>query len=534
MTIGSGSAESDDEFLFDCFVTYPALDQCLRMQSPGRILAGRTGAGKTAILRYIQNEAEHSVELDPSEMSMSYVSNSDALRFLSVIGADLDLLFQVLWKHVLCIEFIRMRWRVENETKSRSVFSRLVERFARDERKRRSIQYLKDWEGKFWITIDQNIKEITEVVENRLKAEFGSEIERFKANGEYETSLSSERKSELVARSRSIINADQLSELHGIIDILGENSADDPMQKFYILIDRLDESWVDSSIRFKLIRALIASLKTFSRIRNLKVLISLRADILERVVQETHDTTFQREKFEDYFVKLKWSKNDLRQLVEKRINFMFTRQYTGAKIGFDDLFTSKIGGKEPFDYILERTLMRPRDIIAFVNECIAASDGQYEISATHLRRAEAEFARKRRDALEQEWRSAFPTLGRALSFAAGKRRSSAPIRELCEDGALDDLALNICSSEKVDFDPVYDAAQEYCNAPSASPTQLLKVVIPVLYRSGAVGVKLYTGDRFLYSHIDDPLISADLIDLDTRIRIHPMLHGAFRLQEDTG
>jgi hypothetical protein len=62
---------------------------------------------KTAILKYIHSKSEHSVEIDPSEMAMSYVSNSDALNFLHAIGADLDLLFQALWKHVLCTEFRR-------------------------------------------------------------------------------------------------------------------------------------------------------------------------------------------------------------------------------------------------------------------------------------------------------------------------------------------------------------------------------------------------------------------------------------------
>ncbi len=55
-------------------------------------------------------------------MSLSYVSNSDVLSFLHIIGADLDLMFQVLWRHVLCIEFIRMRFGVKDESTSRGAF----------------------------------------------------------------------------------------------------------------------------------------------------------------------------------------------------------------------------------------------------------------------------------------------------------------------------------------------------------------------------------------------------------------------------
>src|SRR5262245_46053750 len=109
MTIGSVAAETDDEFLFDCFVHYPPVDICFNVHSPGMVVDGRTGAGKTAILRFVSSRSEHAVEVNPAEMAMDFVSNSDALNFLHAIGADLDLLFQVLWKHVLCIEFIRLR-----------------------------------------------------------------------------------------------------------------------------------------------------------------------------------------------------------------------------------------------------------------------------------------------------------------------------------------------------------------------------------------------------------------------------------------
>lgn len=186
---------------------------------------------------------EESVEIDPAEMAMGYVSNSDVLRFVQTIGGDLDLLFQVLWKHVLCLEFIRMRWHVETEKKSRNIFTRITERFARDDRKRRAIQYLRDWEGKFWITMDQNIKEITESYELKLKLEFGPELDRFKTGGQYDRRMSTEKKSELVARSRKIISGEHLQELHGVIDMLSNQATSDRTDHF-ILIDKLDECWV--------------------------------------------------------------------------------------------------------------------------------------------------------------------------------------------------------------------------------------------------------------------------------------------------
>jgi Cdc6-like AAA superfamily ATPase len=148
MSIGTNAAEFDDDFLLPCFVQYPPVDLCMNVSSRGMVVDGRTGSGKTAILRYIAAQTAHSVTIDPTEMAMSYVTNSDVLRFLQLIGADLDLTFQVLWKHVLCIEFIRLRYNVESEASSKSVFSTIFEAFSGDDRKKRSINYLRNWEGK--------------------------------------------------------------------------------------------------------------------------------------------------------------------------------------------------------------------------------------------------------------------------------------------------------------------------------------------------------------------------------------------------
>lgn len=529
--IGTGNAESDDEFLFDCFVEYPPVDACRRRGSPIMVVAGRTGAGKTAILRYLENTSEHVTSIDPFEMSMSYVSNSDALRFLNAIGADLDLLFQVLWKHVLCIEFIRLRWDVDSADKSKNIFQRICDKFSREDRRKKAVEYLRNWQGKFWITMDQNIKELTESVEQKLHAEFGSEIDKFKAGGQYDKRLSRERKSEIVARTRKIISSEQLSELHGVIDMLSTDEYGDGMKMFYIMIDRLDEKWVDDSVRFRMIKGLLESLRTFRKIHNLKVVAALRSDVIERVVQETADVSFQREKFEDLMVKLLWSKADLKLLVDKRLNSLFKRQYTGHPIGYVDVFPASVGAKPSFDWMIERTLMRPRDIIAFVNEAIDAADGHTEISVSALRKAEVEFARKRRDALVQEWMSAYPLLSDMLDLVTSKRKSGVDVVEIVD--RVDDFCLNCLSKHKIAFDPVHDLCQSYVDASKSTAFQVLCEILAILYRTGAIGLKLTPQDRFVFAHQDQPLLSPQLINAESKIRLHPMLQAAYNLQERT-
>lgn len=532
MSIGTNAAEMDDDFLLPCFVHYPPVDLCLNVASRGMVVEGRTGSGKTAILKYIDAKTTNSVTIDPTEMAMSYVTNSDVLRFLQAIGADLDLTFQVLWKHVLCIEFIRLRYNVQSETTSKSVFGSIFDRFSRDDRKKRSVTYLKNWEGKFWITMDQNIKELTEKVENEVKAEVGAEVEKFKLGGQYEKRLSSDKKSEIVARIRKIIHADQLAELAGVIDILAELEREDKKHfdetKYYIMIDRLDENWVDVSIRFKLIRALIETLKSFRRITDLKILVALRSDVLERVIQETADISFQREKLDDYFIRLKWDKSLLKQLIDTRIQTLFKQRYTQNAIHFADVFPYNVGNVDPFEYMIERTLMRPRDIIAFVNQCLKTAEGTYEVTGQTIRKAEIEFSRIRRDALEQEWQSAFPTIERLLDFIGKKQKPVIGLSEFVDGNELDELALAIDSDASLSEDPLHVAAKNYCASSKPDHYDLLRVLVGTLYRVGAVGVKLRNGNRYLYSHNDEPILSIAQITEDTRIRIHPMLWGSYR------
>ncbi|HUE80024.1 MAG TPA: DNA repair ATPase [Sphingomicrobium sp.] len=527
--IGSGNAENDDEFLFDCFVDYPPVEECMRMTSPRMIVAGRTGEGKTAILRHIEQASEHSAFIDPAEMSMSYVSNSDALRFLTVIGADLDLLFQVLWKHVLCIEFIRLRWSVDSTQKSKNIFARISEKFSRDERRKKAVSYLQEWQGKFWITMDQNIKEITEAYETKLNAEMGAEISKFKAGGQYEKRLSTEKKSELVARSRKIINADQLSELHGIIDMLSVSDGDQ-MKSFYLMIDRLDERWVDETVRFKLIKALIESLKNFRKIQNLKILVALRLDVFERVVQETTDIAFQREKFEDNMIRLVWSKSQIKELVDRRIESLFKRKYTSGAVRFEDVFPTKIANKDAFDWMTERTLMRPRDMIAFVNEALDSAAGQSTVSNASLRKAEGEFARKRRDALIQEWKSAHPALEKMLNIFTLHKKLMLEFQELLCDEDVEAIAVDL-SDPAFAGDPVAAECQVFMTSKGADATVFMQMLVATLYRSGSVGLKLNTSEPYVYSHLNQPLVSRHLIRPNTKIRLHPMLHAAYHLYE---
>gem|GEM_PF-4132732 len=75
-SIGAIGAETDDEFLFSCFLDHPSLSVIGDMENSKLFLSGRTGSGKTAILRMLKKREEHTVEIDLHGMAMDYVTNS--------------------------------------------------------------------------------------------------------------------------------------------------------------------------------------------------------------------------------------------------------------------------------------------------------------------------------------------------------------------------------------------------------------------------------------------------------------------------
>ena len=99
---------------------------------------------------------------------------------------------------------------------------------------------------------------------------------------------------------------------------------------------------------------------------------------------------------------MRWSKGDLEELIDERVRYVSKRNDSGLA-SVDDLLphTNSTRGCA-FDYILERTLMRPRDTISFINECLSLSSGQGRLTWGDITRAEKSYSEKRLLALRDE------------------------------------------------------------------------------------------------------------------------------------
>ena len=265
--IGFADAEDDTEFLNECYIDVGHVQQALNTEDAGSILLGRTGAGKTAAIIHITAVEENVIRLSPEDLSLNFISNSNILSFVHSLGVNLDLFFQLLWRHVLCVELLNHHYSVKRRRDFDGAISSLKELIGKNPAKRLALDYLETWGTSFWEESQKRIKEIVEGFENELEAAVNLSALGVPVNAQGSAKITGQQRSEIVSQARRVVDEVQIRKLSSLMDIMAEDIFNNKQEKYYIVIDRLDENWVDDSLRYKLIRALIESIKTFRKIR---------------------------------------------------------------------------------------------------------------------------------------------------------------------------------------------------------------------------------------------------------------------------
>ncbi len=386
-TIGAPDAQQDQEFLSTCFVDTGQIDVLRNCADARRIIVGRTGSGKTALIRRLQDVADNVIVLPPEQLAINHIANSNILQFVFSLGVKIDIFFRLLWRHVLIVELIRRHSALDSELSTKNLFDKLRDRFdtKRQSNLKRVLDYMKIYGDRFWEDTDHRIKEVTQKVEQDIKASLSSGATFPVTFGiDAAKSLSAEQKSEIVQRAQVVVNQIQVRELAEMIGLLDE-ILDDPQQQFYVVIDRLDEDWADDRLRYSLIRALLETVREFHKVRHAKIIVGLRLDLVDRVFSHTRDAGFQEEKYEGDIVRLHWSRENLVAVLDRRVEHLVRRSYTSARVTHLDVMPKRVSGEKVTDFMLERTLMHPRDVIHFFNACIQYADGNPQISDTMSR-----------------------------------------------------------------------------------------------------------------------------------------------------
>jgi hypothetical protein len=516
--IGQPAAEDDDAFLFATFLDNYAYNSLCDLSSPKFLLVGRTGTGKTAILRKIEERFDRVIRIDPQELSLQYISNSDIIAFFQRNGVKLDLFYQLLWRHVIATELIKRHFCLDDEQRTKQFFRQISNLF--NSKRKRALEYMQSFGSDFWLETDARITQVTSKFESELKAAVGVNYAPLKADLNSTTGFSEEQKQEIIYRAQQVVDKVHIQQLSEVIDWLYE-TIDDHLAPYYIIIDDLDLPFSGGNTRLLLIIALIETCKKFRKVKNAKIVMALRTDLIQRVFESTRDDGFQEEKYRGNIVELEWSSGELKELVDRRIRESIRRQYTGSKLGFSDVFPDRVNQSDSFSYMVQRTLHRPRDIIVFVNDCLEKAVGADRVTLSALRKAEEFYSDERFNALRDEWRGQYPLLEIHCRPLIGKPRRF-PYNQIATSD-IDDLILRLATELNADSDRLGHIAISLGTYGGTKTIDFIIEWLDALYKIGALGVKTSTGTTVKWNYRGLQSLNRGDVTSDSMIYIHPML-----------
>lgn len=413
-TFGGSVAESDP-LLVDAFYDNGDYTAVSDFTDPRNFLIGRTGSGKSALLTYLEDQYPGKVaRVVPEDLSLPYVANLPAVRNLRDLGVHLEIFFRALWKHVIIVEVIRHRYKVTTPEGKASLFESLRDRFRRDPGKREALEYLDAFGERFWCSADERVHDIAEKFQRRVdaSAQLSAGLPGTPSLGAGTEVLESiEVRKQLQERYQLVVNETQPAKLNRMIRILGEEILESPHHQLYLVIDDLDRDWVDEGIANELIRCLLHAVVDMQSVKNLKVLVALRTNIFRQLLQDGHRRGGQEEKLRGLALDIRWTRGDLTGLLDARTSVALARNgLTQRRLA--EMLPGGPRDKRPADYILDRTLMRPRDAIVYLNMAARASTGKSQLTWDAIHSVEREYSQNRLDALRDEWKDPYGGLER--------------------------------------------------------------------------------------------------------------------------
>lgn len=529
LKLGELDAEADKDLLGACYLNNGQLEQILDVHQPASIVLGRTGAGKSALLFKVTQETEHSTLLDPNDISIRFLEHSNIIQFFNELGVRLDLFYRILWRHILTVELLRLRYDITDKVENNNYFSNIFSSFGRQSKiKERALDYFKEWGDKFWLDTDEHLRELTQKFTDDFKSKLATKFAAIDISLEGAKSLSEEVKTQVKSLATQVVSGIQIKKLNEVLDLMAENVFNDPQKKYFILIDKLDEDWAETDTRCRFIRALIEETKSLRRIPMVKVVTALRRDLLDLVFDKTRDSGFQEEKYESYLLPLSWSKDDIKKILNNRVKEVYRRQYTSQSVEFNDVFPKAKDGITALDYILERTLLRPRDAIQFANESFKVAYDRPRISWRAIHAAEANYSVKRLNSLCEEWSEFYPALEHSMELLRGIHTPFT--RSLISGKRFEEASIEL---HEIDVnDPCLNAIKAlYKPASKLSEADVLSIFLQAFYHAGIIGIKISTLDTFIWSHIDQPRISKGEVKRSNQIKIHKMFRHALEVRE---
>lgn len=345
LNLGATSAENE---MRDLERYYLETDQFLKsLRGEAHLVVGRKGSGKSAIFLQIRDaerdkNRNKNIVLDLKPDGYKLIKFKERiLQFLA--EGTYQHTITAFWEYVLLLEIC---YKILEKDKQRHIHDHLLyDGYRKLAELYRVDEY--DSEGDF----SERMSMLMEKIYSEYQSKYGS------AQG---VSLSAPQVTDLLYKH----DVKQLKVTLG--DYLQNK------QLLWLLFDNIDSGWPTSGLHHEdllMIRALIDATRKIERQfgnEDLKVrsVVFLRNDVYELLVKETSD------RGKEGSVLLDWTDSDLlRELVRLRIVSNGLHATTDFKSAWPRLFVSHYHGEETSQFLIDRSLMRPRFLLNLINHC---------------------------------------------------------------------------------------------------------------------------------------------------------------------
>lgn len=168
-------------------------------------------------------------------------------------------------------------------------------------------------------------------------------------------------------------------------------------QRIFILVDNLDKAWerdADLELQANMVYALFGAGKRLEddirRRSSVSLVLFLRRNIYEFVYASARE----QDKLGLQTSELIWSHEAFREVIQRRIDVACLRNGTQSIRAWEDIFSPTADGVPVSQWIWERILARPRDLIHFVRKAleVAINSGHDEVQASDLHVALKEYS----------------------------------------------------------------------------------------------------------------------------------------------
>ena len=445
------------------------------------ILLGNRGTGKSAIFKILGERASASgeivLELNPE--TYSYEMLSSVLKAENEGAWAKHGAFSSAWKYLILVKAIQALSKDGKKIKT-GPSARIYE-------------YLRDKHA------DSQDNPISVLI-SYLKRIEGLKV------GTYEASV----------KTKQLASLYQLQELEPIYDSLRELLKS---QKIIVIIDELDKGWDNSEDARSFVSGLFqASIWLNEQFSGLTTYISLRQELYDSIPSLYDDT----QKYRDLIETIRWNEESLLTVAANRIRHSFPDlKHKTDQDAWNEVFAETLAYRKAksFNYLVDRTLYRPRELIQFCSDAVddARSGGAAPIDYSTISRVELDYSAARNKDIASEYRFQTPGLDSIFEVFRGKVY-------LFDRTDLEYLCLQICEGDiKTSSSASWVRDQSY------------DYLIDLLWNIGFLRAKAVGGlkaqRRSGSSYVGPHQVSTLNLNSISSFQVHPMFRAALGMKE---